>query len=141
MATELLEQEYMRPVTAEEIANHMGLSEEEVCQTVNEHFFANVLSMDEHVNEMDDSEMQGFILKDEKAPNPEELLVKGEQIKELSKVITQLSEKEQLVLSLFYHEELTLTEIGEIMGLSTSRISQIHSKALFKLKNILEKQL
>ena len=37
--------------------------------------------------------MQGFILKDEKAPNPEELLVKGEQIKELSKVITQLSEK------------------------------------------------
>lgn len=57
--------------------------------------------MDEHVNEMDDSEMQGFILKDEKAPNPEELLVKSEQIKELSKVITQLSEKEQLVLSLF----------------------------------------
>lgn len=140
MTIEHLEQELMRTVSLEEIANHLGINEDEVYQTVTEHFFANILSMDEHVNEMDDSEKSGYIIKDEKSPSPEELLVKNEQIKELTKVISLLSEKEQLVLSLFYHEELTLTEIGEIMSLSTSRISQIHSKALFKLRKILEKK-
>ena len=137
---EHLEQEYMRTVSADEVANYLGLTEDEVCQTVNEHFFANILSMDEQVNELEDVETKGFVLKDEKSPSPEEQLVKNEQIKELTEVISLLSEREQLVLSLFYHEELTLTEIGEIMGLSTSRISQIHSKALFKLKKLIEKQ-
>jgi RNA polymerase sigma factor for flagellar operon FliA len=59
----------------------------------------------------------------------------------LAEVIQQLNEKEQLVISLFYKEELTFTEIGKIMGLSTSRISQIHSKAIFKLRKILEQVL
>jgi RNA polymerase sigma factor for flagellar operon FliA len=66
-------------------------------------------------------------------------VVKDELIQQLSEVIVGLSEKEQLVVSLFYKEELTLTEIGHVMGLSTSRISQIHSKAIFKLRNLLEK--
>ncbi|QQZ07925.1 FliA/WhiG family RNA polymerase sigma factor [Heyndrickxia vini] len=136
---EQLEQQHMRTVSAEEIADHLGINEEEVYQTVNEHFFANILSIDEHVFEMDDSDASSYIIKDENTPSPDDYLVKKEQIKELTKVITQLSEKEQLVLSLFYREELTLTEIGEIMNLSTSRISQIHSKAIFKLKKILEK--
>jgi RNA polymerase sigma factor for flagellar operon FliA len=62
-------------------------------------------------------------------------------LKEMASVISHLNEKEQLVLSLFYREELTLTEIGQVMGLSTSRISQIHSKSLFKLRSLLEKAL
>ncbi|MEB6548220.1 FliA/WhiG family RNA polymerase sigma factor [Heyndrickxia sporothermodurans] len=139
MTIEQLEQQYMRTVSPEEIGNHLGISEEEVYQTVNEHFFANILSIDEHISEMDDGETGSYIIKDDNSPSPEEQLVKNEQIKELTATITQLTEKEQLVLSLFYREELTLTEIGEIMNLSTSRISQIHSKAIFKLKKILEK--
>lgn len=55
--------------------------------------------------------------------------------------MTELSEKEKLVISLFYKEELTLTEIGQVLNLSTSRISQIHSKALFKLKHLLDKAI
>ncbi len=47
--------------------------------------------------------------------------------------------KEQLVVSLFYKEELTFTEIAQLLGLSTSRISQIHSKALFKMRTSLSK--
>ncbi|MGE6258776.1 FliA/WhiG family RNA polymerase sigma factor [Heyndrickxia sporothermodurans] len=140
MTIDRLEQKLMRTVSIEEVAGYLGMTEDEVYQTVNEHFFANILSMDEHVNEMDEGETSGYVIKDDKSPSPEEFLIKNEQIQELTKTITQLSEKEQLVLSLFYHEELTLTEIGEIMSLSTSRISQIHSKALFKLKKILEKK-
>ncbi len=80
-----------------------------------------------------------LVLKDEKSVTPEEKMVKDELIQQLSKVIVDLSEKEQMVVSLFYKEELTLTEIGQVMNLSTSRISQIHSKVLFKLRNLLEK--
>lgn len=58
---------------------------------------------------------------------------------ELAELISQLNEKEQIVLSLFYKDELTLTEIGQVMGLSTSRISQIHSRALYKLRQAMEK--
>ncbi|CAM3704140.1 FliA/WhiG family RNA polymerase sigma factor [Mesobacillus zeae] len=137
-AAEKLEQQYMRNVTAEEIAAVVGLETEEIVTTVNEHFFANVLSIDEQSNE-DEREGQSFSIKDNKTATPEESLVKGEMLQEMAALISQLNEKEQLVLSLFYREELTLTEIGQVMSLSTSRISQIHSKALFKLRKLLEK--
>jgi RNA polymerase sigma factor FliA len=133
---EELEQKLLRHVTAEEIANELNLTENEVNQTIHEHMFANVLSIDEQLKD-DDHESQSFSLKDEKSKSPEEHLLKGEGVKELENVIKKLSEKEQMVLSLFYKEELTLTEIGQVMSLSTSRISQIHSKAIFKLRNLL----
>lgn len=139
-AIEELEQTYMRHVSPEEVAQKLSISEEDVCQTVNEHFFANVLSMDEQMNDQDDGDTHSYAIKDEDTPNPEEQLIHRENVKEMVGLITTLSENEQLVLSLFYKEELTLTEIGEIMNLSTSRISQIHSKALFKLRAVLEKK-
>ena len=55
--------------------------------------------------------------------------------------IKELNKNEQLVLNFFYTEEMTLTEIGEILSLSTSRISQIHSKALFKLRKLLASEI
>ncbi|QOR68581.1 FliA/WhiG family RNA polymerase sigma factor [Cytobacillus suaedae] len=138
-AIEKLEQRYMRNASPEEIAKELGITEEEVYQAVNEGFFANVLSIDEQLQEGEGKESAVFSLKDERILTPEEHLVKDEIYSQLAEVIAQLNEKEQLVVSLFYKEELTLTEIGQVMELSTSRISQIHSKAIFKLKNILEK--
>lgn len=82
-----------------------------------------------------------IVLKDDKTLTPEEHLLKEELFEHLTKLISQLNDKEQLVLSLFYKEELTLTEIGNVLNLSTSRISQIHSKALYKLKGTLVKLL
>ncbi|AZB42962.1 FliA/WhiG family RNA polymerase sigma factor [Bacillus sp. FJAT-42376] len=136
---EKLEQKYLRNVTPGEIAKEMGMTEDEVLTAVNEGFFANVLSIDEYLPDHDDGDYVGMILKDERSETPEENLLKQEMIGQLSDVIGELSEKEQLVVSLFYKEELTLTEIGHVMNLSTSRISQIHSKALFKLRRIMEK--
>ncbi|PLR77660.1 FliA/WhiG family RNA polymerase sigma factor [Bacillus sp. V3-13] len=140
-ATEMLEQRYMRNVTVAEIAAELAITEEEVYATMNEHFFANVLSMDEQPADQDDSDSQSFVLKDNKTETPEEKIVKNEMIYEMTEMITKLNDKEQLVLSLFYKEELTLTEIGQVMDLSTSRISQIHSKALYKLRQALDKVL
>jgi RNA polymerase sigma factor for flagellar operon FliA len=135
---EKLEQKHLRNVSSKEIANELGLSEGEVVNVINEGFFANVLSIDDQLFDQDDGEGIGFTIKDEHQHTPEDKILKDELIGQLSEVITQLSEKEQLVISFFYKEELTLTEIGQVMNLSTSRISQIHSKALFKLRKILE---
>lgn len=136
---EKLEQRLQRNVTPAEIAEELDLPEDEVYSAMNEHFFANVLSMDEQPSDQDEKDGATFVLKDEKAIVPEESLVKKELVIELTRTIENLSDKEQLVISLFYHEELTLTEIGQVMNLSTSRISQIHSKALFKLRGAMEK--
>jgi RNA polymerase sigma factor for flagellar operon FliA len=139
-AIERLEQKYLRNVLPAEVAKDLEMSEDEVTNIMNEGFFANVLSIDDQNSDSDDQEHHSkLVLKDEKSVSPEEKMVKDELIQQLGKVIVDLSEKEQMVVSLFYKEELTLTEIGQVMNLSTSRISQIHSKALFKLRNLLEK--
>ncbi|MEK3886951.1 FliA/WhiG family RNA polymerase sigma factor [Bacillus sp. FSL K6-3431] len=138
-ASERLEQKLLRYASPAEIAEESGYTESDVSQTMNEYFFAHVLSMDEQLNDLDENEKQTHVIKDEFTPNPEDHLVKNEWIKDLGEVIKTLNKNEQLVISLFYKEELTFTEIGEIIQLSTSRISQIHSKALLKLKSVLIK--
>lgn len=138
-AIEKLEQRLSRKATIEEISFEVNMTEEEVHSVTNEHFFANILSIDEKPNDQDDNEGQSFIIKDEGTKTPEEKVVNDEMIAEMVQLISQLNEKEQLVISLFYKEELTLTEIGQVMNLSTSRISQIHSKAIFKLRHALER--
>jgi len=136
---EKLEQQLMRNATIQEISVELNMSEDEVQSVMNEHFFANILSIDEKQNEQDDKEAHSFIIKDERAEIPDEKIAKDELIREMVEMIAQLNDKEQLVISLFYNDELTLTEIGQVMNLSTSRISQIHSKAIYKLRHSLEK--
>ena len=138
-AIEKLEQKYLRNVTPEEIANELNIPVESVYTTMKEHFFANLLSMDEHPSDNENKDGQSFTIKDDRVELPEDKLLKHEVIEEMTGIISNLNEKEQLVISLFYQEELTLTEIGQIMGLSTSRISQIHSNCIFKLRQSLEK--
>ena len=137
---ERLEQKLMRHATPEELAEHMNLSVDDVYQTVQEHFFSNVLSINEQ-QDQEDSEGKSFIIRDEQTKTPEQHVVRTELLGDLAENIKKLNEKEQLVLSLFYTEEMTLTEIGEMLDLSTSRISQIHSKALFKLRRFLSSEM
>ncbi|WP_432359299.1 FliA/WhiG family RNA polymerase sigma factor [Sporosarcina sp. UB5] len=132
-----LEQKLLRHATPEEIADHLDVTVDEVYQTVHEHYFSNVLSMDERMNDDEDEEHKSFILRDDHERTPEHQIVMDELVGDLTMKIKQLNENEQLVLNLFYTDEMTLTEIGEILNLSTSRISQIHSKALFKLRKLL----
>lgn len=137
---EALEQKLMRHVTPEELAEHMNLPVEDVYQSVQEHFFANILSINEQ-QENEESDGKSFVIRDDVTKTPEQVVVKSELIQDLMENIQKLNEKEQLVLSLFYTEEMTLTEIGEMLDLSTSRISQIHSKALFKLRKLLSSEM
>ncbi|MBM7552724.1 FliA/WhiG family RNA polymerase sigma factor [Thalassobacillus pellis] len=136
-ASEQLEQKLQRQPTSGEVAAFLGIEEGEVVEVMKDSLFSNVLSMEEHTKDgkSDQKEGIGYSLPDRNTVPPESRMVRNENYQELAEGIKQLKEKEQLVISLFYHEELTLTEIGQVLGLTTSRISQIHAKALFKLRN------
>jgi RNA polymerase sigma factor FliA len=138
-ATLTLEQNLNRKPSSKEIAKELDITEHEVDEVIKDSLFANMLSIDEKVDDESDSNSEGigFTLPDKQVVLPEQQLVQKEKVEELAVAITKLNEKEQLVISLFYHQELTLTEIGDVLGLTTSRISQIHSRAIVKLKDIL----
>ncbi|MBA2174086.1 FliA/WhiG family RNA polymerase sigma factor [Halobacillus locisalis] len=139
-AAERLEQKLQRPATSEEIANDLGLQASDVEETIKDSLFANVLSMEEKPKDGKDDHKEGigYSIPDHQTITPSESIIQTENYEELSQQIQGLNDKEQMVISLFYHEELTLTEIGQIMELTTSRISQIHAKAIFKLKHALK---
>jgi RNA polymerase sigma factor for flagellar operon FliA len=70
--------------------------------------------------------------------NPFELCLQGERKDQLAEAVSLMSEREQLILSLYYQEELTMTEVAKIVGIAVSRVSQIHAAAMLKLRASLQ---
>jgi RNA polymerase sigma factor for flagellar operon FliA len=66
--------------------------------------------------------------------NPFELCLEGERKEQLAEAVSRMSEREQLILSLYYKEELTMKEISQVVGIVVSRVSQIHAAAMVKLR-------
>ncbi len=66
--------------------------------------------------------------------NPFELCLEGEMKNQLAAAVSRMSEREQLILSLYYYEELTMKEVSEVVGIAVSRVSQIHAAAMLKLR-------
>jgi RNA polymerase sigma factor for flagellar operon FliA len=73
-------------------------------------------------------------IEDEGAPDPQGTLSATEQKEAVAEAIQRLPEREKLVVTLYYYEELTLREIGEVLGVTESRVSQLHTKAILRLK-------
>lgn len=118
----------------------MNISVAELRQTLLDVSFASVLSLDEPIQ--DDEEQKHSrqtVIMDERAEKPETALHKEQRKEILAEAIERLPAKERTVVSLFYYEECSLTEIAEIMELSASRISQLHSKAVFRLRGALNR--
>lgn len=138
-ASSELTQTLQRRPTSAEIADYLDMSTDEVETSYKDVLFANLLSIEQKTGDDSDEHKEGIGYKiiDREQLTPEEQLLQGENYAELADSITTLRENEQLVISLFYHEELTLTEIGQVLSLTTSRISQIHKQAIFKLKQSL----
>lgn len=134
-------QTLQRMPNSSEIAEHMGITKEEVETVVSDSLFSNVLSIDNQVNNDEDgtSEGIGYDIPDEANVSSEDHILNMELKDELIEGIKVLNDNERNVISLFYQDELTMTEIGDILELTTSRISQIHKNAIFKLRKTLEK--
>ncbi|MFC5448365.1 FliA/WhiG family RNA polymerase sigma factor [Paenibacillus aestuarii] len=135
-AYQKLEQQYLRSVTDAEMSAYLQISEQEFVQMLQDISITTICSFDDPIRE-EESETRLSLIIDEKAKNPD-FKVNEFYLKEtLAKAIDKLTEKERTVVSLFYFEELSLGEIAEVMSLSPSRISQLHSKAILRLKGAL----
>ena len=73
-------------------------------------------------------------IEDTQGPEPQSALAETEMREALGDAISRLPEREKLVVTLYYYEELTLREIGEVLGVTESRVSQLHTKAILRLK-------
>lgn len=134
-AIETLKQELDRNPTTSEIAEYMGLEKEKVEE---------ILSQDTGVDSLYDKKGQGDesveiidTIEDKKSERPEEAVEKKDAKRELEYALKKLPERERMLLVFYYHENMTLKEIGEAINVSESRVCQLHAQAIMKLRNIL----
>jgi len=129
-----LEQEMGRAPTEEEIAEAMDLELAQYQKLLTEIGHLGVISLHEVLDEASGGDTFLDQLNDDAEKSPEEAIGNQELIRELADALDKLSEKERLVLTLFYYEEFTQKEIAGILELSEGRISQLHSQGLLKLR-------
>lgn len=124
----------------EEIAKEMGLSLEEFYETLQETQSMPVLSLEDLGIAKESGEHRSLLdcLAGKGDADPQTQLRLNELKEIIAKAIDTLPEKERLMISLYYYEELTMKEIGEVLGITESRVSQIHSKAVLRLRTKLK---
>ena len=125
-----------RTPTNEEIATALGLTLDDYFALLSELKGANLFSLDDAAaGEQGGEDLKVLDLVVDQALLPDQRVIEKESFAELAAAIEQLSEREQLVLALYYHEDLTLKEIGHVLQVSESRVSQIHTKAIMTLRS------
>jgi len=129
-----------RPPEDEEIAQEMGVSMDDFYGAINQTRSMPLLSLEDLGISKDTGEQQSLLdcLAGKSEADPQTQLRLTELKEIIAKAIDTLPEKERLMISLYYYEELTMKEIGEVLGITESRVSQIHSKAVFRLRSKLK---
>jgi RNA polymerase sigma factor for flagellar operon FliA len=136
-AISTMEAKLHRPPSDDEIANEVGISVEELDGSLTDISRSSIAALDELWTIGGSGGDQIALIdtiEDTEAPAPESSLAKTELKEALSDAISRLPEREKLVVTLYYYEELTLREIGEVLGVTESRVSQLHTKAILRLK-------
>ncbi|MHB8078759.1 MAG: FliA/WhiG family RNA polymerase sigma factor [Candidatus Krumholzibacteriia bacterium] len=129
-----------RPATDEEIARELGIEVGELDGLLSEVSLATIMSLDADPNGDDEQQSgMGDYLPDPRSDDVERGIAEQEMRELISHRLAELPEKEQLVLVLYYYEELTLKEIGEILDVTESRVCQIHTKAILRLKGKIDR--
>lgn len=129
-----IETTYGRNATDEEIAKGLGITEEEYLEWQSQMKVTNIVSLNEFLEQGSEVPNEAVKTKSAQFDSPEEALAKVELKQMLIESLEILTEKERRVIELYYYEELTLKEISSILEVSESRISQLHTRALQKMK-------
>ncbi|MFN2468289.1 MAG: RNA polymerase sigma factor WhiG [Gaiellaceae bacterium] len=131
-----LEAKLHRAPTDEELAAKLGCSEEDLAGSLNDIGRSSIAALDELWTVSAGGDQIALIdtIEDTTGPEPQAALAKTELKEALADAISRLPEREKLVVTLYYYEELTLREIGEVLGVTESRVSQLHTKAVLRLK-------
>jgi len=135
-AVKAIEEQKRAPATDEEICKALDVSLEAYHDMLTHIHGASVLSLDEFIKtkQKDTYSKTRFQSGIKEEDNPADSFDKEELKHMMVETIKTLTEKEQMVVSLYYYDELTLKEIGEVLSLTESRICQIHTAVLLKLK-------
>ncbi|MBF0460269.1 MAG: FliA/WhiG family RNA polymerase sigma factor [Magnetococcales bacterium] len=130
-----LEGELGRPADDADVAAHMGIPLTEFYQNLDAVRGISILSFDDLRPSLEDEEWDAMdLMADPNWVDPVESIGLQQLRLAISQAIQDLPEKERLVVTLYYFEELTMSEIGEVLGLTESRISQLHSKAALRMR-------
>ncbi|MCX7913356.1 MAG: FliA/WhiG family RNA polymerase sigma factor [Thermodesulfovibrionales bacterium] len=133
-----LEREFGRIPEVDEVAERLGLNLDEYYELVQDAKFLNILSLDEASENHNGANCIYEIIADGSCLSPMERLEELDKKKLLEEIINELSEKEKLILSLYYWDELSMKEIAKVLDISEGRVCQIHKKVLIWLKAKLE---
>jgi RNA polymerase sigma factor FliA len=138
-----LEQELGRPAASEEVANSLGIEMDEFEEMLDEVKGTSLVSLEElgqgPASEDKASLLEALLTREDH--DPLEVLNLQDLKKALSLAIAELPAKERLVLSLYYFEELTMKEVGKVLNLTESRISQLHTQTVLRLRSKLKAYL
>jgi RNA polymerase sigma factor for flagellar operon FliA len=133
-----LERKLHRAPTDEEISEKLGISTDELEESLTDISRSSIAALDElwTVSTGGGGDQVALIdtIEDTEAPDPQGSLSQTEMKEAIGEAIARLPEREKLVVTLYYYEELTLREIGEVLGVTESRVSQLHTKAILRLK-------
>jgi len=137
-----LEHQLLRSARDEEVAEHLGITLQDYQQVLHELSISPLTSLDGLLSAGDDgSELKmSDTLEDPNAPQPESCLERSSVQSILAGVLERLPDKERLVVTLHYYEEFTFKEIAEVLELSSSRVSQLHTKAIYRLRGALSRR-
>ncbi len=137
-----LEQELKREVTDNEICKGLEIDSKQLGEIFDSiHYLASMSLEDTLFNQEDEGIELKDTIKDTSIVSAEEQMLEVEHKQALQVGIQKLTEREQLLLSLYYKEELTLREIAEVLDVSIARVSQIHGKTISKLKQIIQEEM
>jgi RNA polymerase sigma factor for flagellar operon FliA len=138
-ATEL-EHKLQRAPTDEELAGALGMGMDEFQAAITQIANSSIIALDETWSVSSGGESLSLIdtITDQRPSNPSDLLDVTELRDTLADAIARLPEREKIVIALYYYDGLTLREIGEVLGVTESRVSQLHTKAILRLKGRLQ---
>jgi len=129
-----IEAETGHMATDEEIAKKLGITDDEYLDWQSQMKVTGLVSLNEYMESGSDVSQDSGRHTAARFDSPEESIEKQELTKMLAQALEELTDKEQKVITLYYYEELTLKEIANVLEVSESRISQLHTRALQKMK-------
>lgn len=134
-----LQNNLLREPTDSEVSKHLNISLNEVKKIENNICSMSTTSLDNIIFEGNSNINLIDTIKDDERQIPSNIIEEEEKIDILTKAIDSLKERDKLILSLYYYEELTLKEIGKVLEISESRVSQLHSRVIVNLRNAIKK--
>jgi RNA polymerase sigma factor for flagellar operon FliA len=143
-ANQKLEAKLQRAPSDEEMASELEMTVQDFQDALVQISHSTIIALDELWNTSDQNGDQVSLLDtlpDHNAPSPEAIVDQSEVRDRIASAIAALPEREKLVIALYYYENLTLREIGEVLGVTESRVSQLHTKAVLRLRSKIGSEL